>query len=45
VRAAIERYWADGLDPHAIVERLAGQGVTIHHVMIERYLYPGGGRI
>jgi hypothetical protein len=42
-RAAIQRYWAEGLDVHDIAGRLAGYGVTIHNILVERYLYPGTG--
>lgn len=41
VRAAIQRYWADGLDAHTIAERLAYCGVTVHDVIAVRYLNPG----
>jgi hypothetical protein len=41
VRAAIQRYWADGLDAHTIAERLAYYGVTVHDVFDARYLSPG----
>ena len=41
VRATIQRYWADGMDAHDIAARLAGHGVTIHDVLVERYLRPG----
>jgi hypothetical protein len=41
VRATIQRYWADGMDAHDIAARLAGSGVTIHDVLVERYLRPG----
>jgi len=41
VRSAIQRYWADGLDAQDIADRLAGYGVTIHDVLVERYLHPG----
>jgi DNA-directed RNA polymerase specialized sigma24 family protein len=43
VRSSIQRYWADGLDAQDIADRLAGQGVTIQNVLVERYLYPSGG--
>jgi hypothetical protein len=41
VRAAIQGYWADGLDAHTIAERLAYYGVTVHDVIAVRYLNPG----
>jgi alkanesulfonate monooxygenase SsuD/methylene tetrahydromethanopterin reductase-like flavin-dependent oxidoreductase (luciferase family) len=41
VRAAIQRYWADGLDAHTIAERLAYYGVTVQDVLAARYLHPG----
>lgn len=41
VRATIQQYWADGLDAPDIAERLSGQGVTIHDVLVERYLHSG----
>lgn len=41
VHAAIQRYWADGLDAHTIAERLAHYGVTVHDVLASRYLSPG----
>jgi hypothetical protein len=41
LRDTIQRYWADGLDAHDIAARLAGHGVTIHDVLVERYLRPG----
>ena len=41
VRATIRRYWAEGMDAHDIAARLAGYGVTIHDVLVERYLSPG----
>lgn len=39
LRATIQRYWADGLDAQDIADRLSGYGVTIHNVMVERYLH------
>jgi hypothetical protein len=39
-RSAIHCYWADGLDARTIAERLASHGVTVHHVLVERYLHP-----
>ena len=40
VRSTIQLYWADGLDAHSIADRLAGQGVTLQNVLVERYLFP-----
>lgn len=41
VRAAIQRYWADGLDARTIAERLAYYGVTVQDVLAARYLNSG----
>jgi alkanesulfonate monooxygenase SsuD/methylene tetrahydromethanopterin reductase-like flavin-dependent oxidoreductase (luciferase family) len=41
VRAAIQGYWADGLDAHTIADRLAYCGVTVQDVLAARYLNPG----
>jgi hypothetical protein len=41
VNAAIQRYWADGLDAHTIAQRLAYYGVTVQDVLAARYLSPG----
>ena len=41
LRATILQYWADGLDAPDIAERLSGRGVTIHDVLVERYLHSG----
>jgi len=41
LRATIQQYWADGLDAPDIAERLSGYGVTVHDVLVERYLHSG----
>lgn len=41
VRATIQQYWAEGLDAPDIAERLSGYGVTVHNVLVERYLHSG----